>query len=206
MTTTIHTNTHTHTVINKDRDVESIISKDFSYFKLYIDSQITNLCAAKYLFFEITLIPYRTRFYDNINFQIVHRLLRKVNINLLIQPLYIYKPTIFFHSIYTKNTRLIKLMLQYNPEHYIEGQYSLLTAIKIKDIPTIKILIPYTNIHFQIDNTTPYKYVIENFQKTHPIYMLFEYVNLHKYSLKLLIKNTNMPIDNISKIKEFIYS
>ena len=97
-------------------------------------------------------------------------------------------------------------MLQYNPEHYIEGQYSLLTAIKTKDISTIKTLIPYTNIHFQIDNTTPYKYVISNFQKTHPIYMLFEYVNLYKYSLLLLIKKTNISIDIISKIKEFIYS
>jgi hypothetical protein len=198
----------TNTFIDKEKnmDIEPLISKDSSYFEFYIGSQITSLYATKCLFFEITLLPYRTRFYDNINFQIIHKLLRKANINSLIQPLYIHKPTIFFHSIYTKNSKLIKLMLQYNPEHYIEGQYSLLTAIKTKDISTIKTLIPYTNIHFQIDNTTPYKYVISNFQKTHPIYMLFEYVNLYKYSLLLLIKKTNISIDIISKIKEFIYS
>lgn len=196
----------TNTAIDRKKDIEALISKDSSYFEFYISSQITSLYATKYLFFEITLTPYRTRFYDDVNFQIIHKLLRKADINLLIQPLYIYKPTIFFHSIYTKNIKLIKLMLQYNPEHYIEGQYSLLTAIKTKDISTIKTLIPYTNIHFQINNITPYKYVISNFQKTHPIYILFEYVNLYKYSLLLLIKKTNISIDIISKIKEFIYS
>ena len=196
----------TTNTVDREKNIEALISKDFSYFQFYIGYQITSIYATKCLFFEITLVPYRTRFYDNINFQIIQELLRKANINLLIQPLYIHKPTIFFHSIYTKNIKLIKLMLQYNPKHYIEGQYSLLTAIKTKDIPTIKTLIPYTNIHFQIDNITPYKYVISNFQKTHPIYMLFEYINLYKYSLKLLIKNINTPIDIIIKIKEFIYS
>lgn len=196
----------TTNTVDREKNIEALISKDFSYFQFYIGSQITSIYATKCLFFEITLVPYRTRFYDNINFQIIQELLKKAHINLLIQPLYIHKPTIFFHSIYTKNIKLIKLMLQYNPKHYIEGQYSLLTAIKTKDIPTIKTLIPYTNIHFQIDNITPYKYVISNFQKTHPIYMLFEYINLYKYSLKLLIKNINTPIDTIIKIKEFIYS
>ena len=43
---------------------------------------------------------------------------------------------------------LIKLLLNYQPEHYVYNKYSLLTAIKLRDIPLIKLLLPYTNIDF----------------------------------------------------------
>ena len=181
---------------------------DYQYFMKLHSNIFNTVKASKLLFFEINLLNYRSRFYSNINLHIVQYLLPYTNINLIVQPLYIHKPTIFFHAIYTKNTPLINLFLSHNPTHYIKNTYrpaySLLTALYTKHLPTIKALIPHTDIHFQINDTTPYQYAISHFESSHPIHILFEYIHLHKSSLRLLILHTKLPIDNIHQIKTYL--
>ena len=184
--------------------IESL--QDYHYFlKTYKDP--SELDASKLLFFEINLLKYRTRIYSNVNLYIVQYLLEFANINHIIQPLYLHKPTLFFHAIYTKNIPLINLFLKHNPKHHINyyhPTYSLLTALHTKHLPTIKTLIPYTNIHFPIHNTTPYLYAISNFKPSHPIHILFQYIHLHLHSIKLLILSSNLPIDIIKLIKTYL--
>lgn len=179
---------------------------DYQYF-LTLYPKLNTTYATKLLFFEINLINYRTRLYSDINFHIVEYLLPLSKINTIIEPLYLHKPTMLFHFIYTENIRLIKMFLSYNPTHFINNNYpaySLLSALKTKHLPTIKALIPYTDIHFNIKNTTPYKYAISNFEKTHPIHILFEYLQLHKHSLTLLIHSSNLSIDIIRRIQTYL--
>lgn len=177
---------------------------DYQYFFNTHPKEPNQFEATKFIFFEIHLLIYRTRLYPNINLHIIRHLLPFAQINHIIQPLYIHKPTLFFHAIYTKNTPLINLFLSHNPTHYINQSYSLLTALHTKHLPTIKALIPYTDIHFQINYTTPYQYAIEHFEQSHPIRILFEYIHLHLYSIKLLILHTKLPIDNIHQIKTYL--
>ena len=180
---------------------------DYQYFlTLYKNPNVFE--ASKLLFFEIHLLKYRTRLYSNINLHIVQHLLPFVQINNIIQPLYIHKPTLLFHAIYTKNTPLIYLFLKHNPKHYINNKYpaySLLTALHTKHLPTIKALIPYTDIHFSINNTTPYDYAIQHFEHSHPIHLLFLYLHLHLPSIKLIIQSTHLPIDTIKHILTYLY-
>ena len=176
-------------------------TKDYNYF-LSKYKTCTNKDIV--LYFEINLLPYRPRFYNDINFLIINYLLPYTNINRVIQPLYIYRPTIFFHALYTCHTQLIELLLLYSPIHYTHQQYSLMYALKLEHLPIIKLLIPHTNIHFQIDNTTPYLYAITYFESTHPIHILFKYINLHKHSLSLLTKYTHLSTDTLRHIKSFL--
>ena len=179
---------------------------DYLYF-LTLHKNLNTVQASKLLFFEIHLLQYRSRLYSNINLHIVRHLLPFAQINDIIQPLYLHKPTLFFHAIYTKNTPLIYLFLKYNPKHYINNNYpaySLLTALHTKHLPTIKALIPYTDIHFNIDNTTPYHYAISHFEQSHPIHILFQYLHLHLPSIKLLIHSTHLPIDTIKHIQTYL--
>lgn len=179
---------------------------DYQYFLTLYPRELNTTYATKLLFFEINLLNYRTRLYSDINFHIVEYLLPLSQINTIIEPLYLHKPTMFFHVIYTENIRLIKMFLSYNPTHYINNNYpaySLLSALKTKHLPTIKALIPYTDINFNIKNITPYKYAISKFEKTHPIHILFEYLQLHKHSLTLLIHSSNLPIDTIKHIQTY---
>lgn len=179
---------------------------DYQYF-LTLHTNLNTVQASKLLFFEIHLLQYRSRLYSNINLHIVQHLLPFVQINNIIQPLYIHKPTLFFHAIYTKNIPLIYLFLKHNPTHYINNiypVYSLLTALHTKHLPTIKALIPYTDIHFQINHITPYHYVISHFELSHPIHILFQYLHLHLPSIKLLIHSTHLPIDTIKHILTYL--
>jgi len=184
--------------------IESL--QDYHYFlKTYKDP--SEYDASKLLFFEIHLLKYRTRIYSNVNLYIVQYLLESANINNIIQPLYLHKPTLFFHAIYTTDVALINLFLKHNPKHYINNNYptySLLTALHTKHLPTIKALIPYTDIHFSIDNTTPYKYAISNFESSHPIHILFKYLHFHLHSIKLLIHSSDLPIDTIKHIQTYL--
>lgn len=182
---------------------------DYKYFFNTHPKEPNSFEATRLIYFEIHLLIYRTRLYSNINLHIVQHLLPFAQINNIIEPLYLHKPTLFFHAIYTNYVPLIKLFLYHNPKHYINNHYyypaySLLTALHTKHLPTIKTLIPYTNIHFNIDNTTPYNYVISNFEISHPIYLLFEYLHLHSYSIKLLIHSTNLTIDIIKHIQTYL--
>jgi hypothetical protein len=156
------------------------------------------------LFLEINLLPYRDRLYTHINLHIITWLLSFSNINHIVQPLYIHKPTIFFHALYTNHTLLIKLLLAHKPIHHTHNSYSLLTALYTKHLPTIKSLIPHTNIHFPIQNTTPYLYAITHFTSKHPINLLFTYLNFHNHSLKQLIHHTTLPIHSLRHIKSFL--
>ena len=183
---------------------DSLLLSDFKYFMSNVSSNLTVLEASKLLYFEIYLLNYRTRLYYDINLSAIKYLLNYANINFIIQPLYIHKPTIFFHAIYSENPTLIDMMLHYNPVHYVKGCYSLFAAVQLQNYPIIKSLIPYTDIHFEINDTTPYKYVIMNYKKTDPIYRLFEYINSHKKSLKILIKKRKLPTDIIRHIKSFM--
>ena len=181
---------------------------DYQSFLMLHSKELNTYQASTLLFFEINVLNYRSRLYSNINLHIVQYILPYTNINLIVQPLYIHKPTLFFHAIYTKNVPLINLFLSYNPAHYIENTYrpaySLLTALHTKHLPTIKVLIPYTNIHFQINNTTPYQYAISHFESSHPIHILFKYIHLHKSSLQRIILHTNLPINTIQHIKTYL--
>lgn len=181
---------------------------DYQYFFYSHPKEPNRFEATKLIFFEIHLLKYRDRLYSNVNLHIVRHLLPYAQINDIIQPLYLHKPTLFFHAIYTKNTPLINLFLKHNPTHYIYNNlpaYSLLTALHTKHLPTIKALIPYTHIHFHIHHTTPYLYVIEHFELSHPIHILFLYLHLHLPSIKLLIHSINLPIDIIKHIKTYLY-
>ena len=179
---------------------------DYQYFlTLYKEPNVFE--ASKLLFFEIHLLKYRTRIYSNINLHIVQYLLEFANINNIIQPMYLHKPTLFFNAIYTNNVPLINLFLEHNPKHYINNNYpaySLLTALHTKHLPTIKVLIPYTDIHFSIDNTTSYKYAISNFESSHPIHILFKYLHFHLHSINLLILSSDLPIDTIKHIQTYL--
>lgn len=180
---------------------------DYQYFLNTHPNEPNSFEATRLIYFEINLLIYRTRLYSNINLQIIQHLLPFAQINNIIEPLYLHKPTLFFHAIYTNNVPLIKLFLSHNPKHYINNNYpvySLLTALYTKHLPTIKTLIPYTDIHFSISNTTPYDYVISNFEISHPIHILFEYLHLYLYSIKLLIHSTDLPIDTIKHIKTYL--
>lgn len=180
---------------------------DYQYFLNSHPKEPDRFEATKLLFFEINLLKYRVRLYSNVNLHIVQHLLPFAQINDIIQPLYLHKPTLFFHAIYTTNVPLINLFLSHNPKHFINNNYpaySLLTALHTKHLPTIKALIPYTDIHFSIGNTTPYDYVISHFEQTHPIHILFEYLHLHLHSIKILIHSTDLPIDTIKHIKTYL--
>ena len=180
---------------------------DYQYFFNTHPKEPNQFEATKFIFFEIHLLIYRTRLYSNVNLHIIRHLLPFAQINHIIQPLYLHKPTLFFHAIYTKNTPLIYLFLKHNPKHYINyyyPTYSLLTALYTKHLPTIKALIPYTDIHFYIDNSTPYDYVISHFEQSHPIHILFQYLHSHLPSIKLLIHSTHLPIHTILHIKTFL--
>ena len=177
------------------------MEEDLDYFLLHFP---TNFNYNIILYHEIVLLPYRKRLYDNINLLVIKYLLPYVNINSIIQPLYQYKPTIFFHALYTKNKSLIHLLLKYKPKHYVYNMYSLLTAIQLKDISIIKLLIPHTDINFKIQNTTPYLYTISNFKETDYIYRFMKYHRYHKYGIQLLIYNTYLPISTIHYIKTFL--
>lgn len=177
---------------------------DYQYFFNTHPKEPNRFEATKLIFFEIHLLIYRTRLYPHINLHIIQHLLPFAQINDIIQPLYLHKPTLFFHAIYTKNTPLINLFLKHNPKHYINQSYSLLTALHTKHLPTIKALIPYTHIHFHIHHTTPYHYAIQHFEPSHPIHILFQYLHLHLPSIKLLIHSTNLPIDTIKHIKTYL--
>lgn len=180
---------------------------DYQYFFNTHPKELNHFEATKLIFFEINLLIYRTRLYSNVNLHIVQYLLPFAQINDIIQPLYLHKPTLFFHAIYTTNVPLINLFLSHNPKHFINNNYpaySLLTALHTKHLPTIKALIPYTDIHFSIGNTTPYDYVISHFEQTHPIHILFEYLHLHLPSIKLLIHSTDLPIDTIKHIQTYL--
>ena len=180
---------------------------DYQYFLTLYPKEPNVFEASKLLFFEIHLLKYRIRLYSNINLHIVQYLLPFAQINNIIQPLYILKPTLFFHAIYTNYVPLINLFLSNNPKHYINNNYpaySLLTALHTKHLPTIKTLIPYTDIHFNIDNTTPYHYAISHFEHSHPIHILFKYLHLHLHSIKLLILSSDLPIDTIKHIKTYL--
>ena len=183
------------------------LKEDYQYFCTLYPRKLTTTYATKLLFFEINLLHYRTRLYSNINILIIQYFLPLSEINTIIEPVYLHKPTMFFHAIYTENTRLVKLFLSYNPKHYIDGNYpiySLLSALHTEHLPTIKALIPYTDINFNIKNTTPYKYAISKFEKTHPIHILFEYIQLHKYSLIILIQSSHLSIDIIRHIQTYL--
>lgn len=177
---------------------------DYQYFFNTHPKEPYRFEATKLIFFEIHLLQYRDRLYSNVNLHIVRHLLPFAQINYIIQPLYLHKPTLFFHAIYTKNTSLIDLFLKHYPTHYINQSYSLLTALHTKHLPTIKALIPYTDIHFSIHNTTPYHYAIEHFEPSHPIHILFLYLHLHLPSIKLLIHSTHLPIDIIKHIQTYL--
>jgi len=180
---------------------------DYLYFFNSHPKEPTRFEATKFIFFEIHLLKYRDRLYSNVNLLIVQHLLPFAQINHIIQPLYLHKPTLFFHAIYTKNTPLINLFLKHNPTHFINYNYpaySLLTALHTKHLPTIKALIPYTHIHFQINHTTPYHYAIEHFELSHHIHILFQYLHSHLPSIKLLIHSTHLPIDIIKHIQTFL--
>jgi hypothetical protein len=180
---------------------------DYQYFLKLHPTKRNAVQASNLLFFEINLLNYRSRFYSNINLYVVQYLLQFAQINHIIQPLYIHKPTLLFHAIYIKHVSLINLCLSCNPKHYIHNTYptySLLTALHTQHLPTIKAIIPHTDIHFQINNTTPYQYSISHFESSHPIHILFEYINLHKSSLRRLILHTKLPIDNIQQIKTYL--
>lgn len=190
MTTNTNTNTNTNYPLPD-------FKLFYSTYKHYKDP--TTL-----LFFEVNLLPYRNRLYTLINPNIILYLLPLSNINLLPTPLYLHKPTIFFHILYTCHTTIIKHALLLHPTHHIHNQYSLLTAIKLKHLPTIKLLIPHTHIHFPIQNTTPYLYVLHHFKHTHPIYLFFQYIHTHKYAILLLIHRTTLPIHILQHIKSFL--
>ena len=180
---------------------------DYQFFFNSHPKQPNRFEANKFIFFEIHLLQYRDRLYSNVNLHIVRHLLPFAQINDIIQPLYLHKPTLFFHAIYTKNTPLINLFLKHNPKHYIYHNYpaySLLTALHTKHFPTIKALIPYTDIHFNIHNTTPYHYAISHFELSHPIHILFQYLHLHLPSIQLLIHSINLPIDTIKHIQTYL--
>ena len=129
-------------------------NKPLRDFKLFYSTYKHYKHPTTLLFFEVNLLPYRNRLYTLINPNIILYLLPLSNINLLPTPLYLHKPSIFFHILYTLHTTIIKHALLLHPTHHIHNQYSLLTAIKLKHLPTIKLLIPHTNIHFPIQNTT----------------------------------------------------
>lgn len=175
---------------------------DYQYF-LTLHQNLNTVQASKLLFFEIHLLQYRVRLYSHLNLHIVQHLLPFAQINHIIQPLYLHKPTLFFHAIYTTHTPLINLFLTHHPTHYINQSYSLFTALHTKHLPTIKALIPHTDIHFEINHTTPYHYAIEHFEPAHPIHILFQYLHLHLPSIKLLIHFTHLPIDTIKHIQTF---
>ena len=42
----------TTNTVDREKNIEALISKDFSYFQFYIGSQITSIYATKCLFFE----------------------------------------------------------------------------------------------------------------------------------------------------------
>lgn len=180
------------------------MEEDFNFFLL----NYPNLNVDIILYYEIVLLPYRQRLYNKINLLIIDYVLsnKKGNINNVIRPLYIHKPTIFFHALYTNTPQnsLIKLLLNYQPEHYVYNKYSLLTAIKLRDIPLIKLLLPYTNIDFSIQNTTPYLYTITTFMTNDPIYILMEYHKYNKYGIQMLIYKTRLPINTIKYIKSYL--
>jgi hypothetical protein len=176
---------------------------DYHLFLTLYPTRLSLSQASTLLFFEIHLLTYRTRLYQHINLHIVTFLLPFTNINHIIQPLYLHKPTLFFHAIYTTHIPLINLFIKHYPTHYINQSYSLLTALHTKHLPTIKALIPYTHIHFEINHTTPYHYAIEHFKPSHPIHILFLYLHLHLPSIKLLIHFTHLPIDTIKHIQTF---
>ena len=98
----------------------------------------------------------------------------------------------------------IRLLLNYQPEHYVYNKYSLLTAIQLKDISLIKLLLPYTNIDFAIQNTTPYLYTKLHFKNTDPIYILMEYHKYNKSGIQMLIYKTRLPINTIQYIKSYL--
>ena len=179
-------------------------NKPLRDFKLFYSTYKHYKHPTTLLFFEVNLLPYRNRLYTLINPNIILYLLPLSNINLLPTPLYLHKPSIFFHILYTLHTTIIKHALLLLPKHHIHNQYSLLTAIKLKHLPTIKLLIPYTSIHFPIQNTTPLLYVLTHFTHTHPISLFFQYIHTHKYALFLLIHHTTLPIHILQHIKTFL--
>ena len=180
------------------------MEEDFTFFLL----NYPNLNVDIILYYEIVLLPYRQRLYNKINLLIIDYVLsnKKGNINNVIRPLYIHKPTIFFHALYTNtpHNSLIKLLLKYQPDHYVYNKYSLLTAIKLRDMSLIKLLLPYTDIDFKIKDTTPYLYTISNFSNDSPIYILMEYHKYNKYGIQILMYKTILPTDTIQYIKSYL--
>ena len=180
------------------------MDEDFNYFLL----NYPNINDDIILYYEIVLLPYRQRLYNKINLLVIDYMLsnKKVNINRVIRPLYIHKPTIFFHALYTNTPQnsLIQLLLKYRPEHYVYNKYSLLTAIQLKDISLIKLLLPYTNVNFAIQNTTPYLYTKLHFKNVDPIHILMEYHKYNKYGIQMLIYKTILPINTIQYIKSYL--